>query len=193
MSSFVGHFSAGVAAYLGYSRWSKREERVLLPVCVLLAVLPDFDYFAFWLFRVGQDPRFTHSLVFCLTASTFAWLALRRRHVGGIGTLFALCLAACSHPALDLLVGVHPVPVFWPFPVPEVQSSIGVLPSAGRLDPRNFYLWRNLLIESGVLLPAFAFLVAVARTTPVRTALSKGLILLPIWLAFLVWSVRIHT
>jgi len=192
MSSLIGHLSAGVAVCLGHSRWSNKKARCLLPLFALLAVLPDFDYFAWWFFKVGLVARFTHSLVFCLTASALAWMLLRPWHGGRPRTLVALSLASCSHLVLDLLVGVHPVPVFWPFPVPEVESPIGLLPSAGRLDPANFYLWRNLLIECCVLFPAFALLVAAARTVPLRVVLRKGAILLPIWVAFLIWSVRIH-
>jgi len=188
MSSFIGHLGAGVAVYLSHSRWRNRQERRLLPLFALLAVIPDVDYFGWWLFKVSQEPRFTHSLVFCLAASALPWSVLR----GGARTFLALCLAACSHPLLDLLVGVHPVPVFWPFPLPEIQSPVGLLPSAGHLDPANYYLWRNLLIECGVLMPAFALLVAVARATPISVALPKVALLLPIWLAFLSWSILVH-
>ena len=193
MSSLVGHLSAGVAVYLGHSSWSNKEERHLLPPCVLLAVLPDFDYFALWLFNVVQEPRFTHSLAFCLMTSAIAWFVLRLRHGSGVRTLVALSLASCSHPILDLLVGVHPVPIWWPFPVPEFQSPIGLLPSAGHLNPANYYLWRNLLIECGVLLPTFAFLVAVSRAVPIRASWPIGAILLPIWVAFLSWSIHVHS
>lgn len=192
MSSFIGHLSAGIAVYLGHSRWGSRQERHLLPLFALLAVLPDFDYFAWWLFKVGQEPRLTHSLVFCLTASTLTWLLLRAWHGVEARTFALLCLASCSHPLLDLLVGVHPVPVFWPFPLPEVQSPVGLLPSAGHLNPANYYLWRNLLIECGVLLPVLALLVAAARATPIRVALPKVAVILPIWVTFLGWSIQVH-
>lgn len=192
MSSFVGHFSAGVAVYLSHSRWSNKEERRLLPLFVLLAVMPDFDYFALWLFRIDQEPRFTHSFTFCLAASLFVWLPLHYRYGAGARTLVALSLAACSHFILDLLVGVHPVPIFWPLPLPEIQSPVGLLPSAGHLNPTNYYLWRNLLVECGVLFPAFVFLVAAARAVPLQQAFPRFAALLPIWLAFLSWSIWLH-
>jgi len=192
MSSFIGHFAAGVAVYLGHSTWANKPERRLLPVFILLAVLPDFDYFALWFFKVSAQPRFTHSISFCLVASTLAWLCIRQLHGRSAKTLVALAIASCSHPALDLLVGVHPVPILWPLPLPEVQSPIGLLPSAGHLSLTNYYLWRNLLIECGVLLPAFALLVAFVRRAPFRAMLPSAMLLLPIWVAFLGWSVHVH-
>jgi len=84
-------------------------------------------------------------------------------------------------------------PFFWPFPGSEIQSPIGLLPSAGHLNWANYYLWRNLIIECGVLLPAFAFLVAAARAVPIRASLPKAAIFVPIWAAFLTWSIQVHS
>ncbi len=166
---------------------------MLLPLFILLALLPDFDYFSFWIFKINAEPRFTHSLAFCLAASTLAWVCLplaglERR----LTALLPLSLASCSHLALDLLVGVHPLPVFWPLPVPEIQSLVGLLPSAGHLSPGNYYLWRNLAIECGVLFPVLAFFIAVTRKTLLTTRLPKAGILLLIWIAFLAYSIHIH-
>ena len=37
-----------------------------------------------------------------------------------------------------------------------LASPVGLLPSAGHLDPTNFHFWRNLLIERGMVLPILA-------------------------------------
>jgi inner membrane protein len=163
-----------------------------LGLLVLLAILPDFDYFAFWIFGIDTEPRFTHSLLFALCTSSAAWLAVRGRGENLAFPFWVLGVAACSHPILDLLVGVHPVCVLWPLPLAEWQSPIGLLPSAGSLNPANFYFWRNLLIETGVLAPLFTLYVALRRKVASRrVALVAGAVL-PVWLCFVFWSVRIH-
>lgn len=132
----------------------------------------------------GAPPR---SLLFGLGASLLAWLALR-----GALPFAALALAACSHPLLDLLVGVHPVPLFWPLPLAQVESPIGLLPSAGRLRFTNVYLWRNLLIECLVLLPPCALIVALARQVAWRRIAVASLVAGPCWALAVAWSLRIH-
>jgi membrane-bound metal-dependent hydrolase YbcI (DUF457 family) len=161
---------------------------------VFLAVAPDFDYFALWIFGIHYYPRFTHSLLSCVSIAVATYVLLRVLKPysrAGIG-LTGLIAAACSHPLLDLLVGVHPVPVLWPFAKRELWSPFGLLPSAGGLDPRNFYLWRNLLVELGVLLPFLAGVIALARRVPFRLIAPRVLMLGPLWGAFLVWSIRLH-
>jgi inner membrane protein len=192
MSSLIGHLSAGAAVYFGQALPGIAQKRWALSVFMLLAVLPDFDYFALWIFKVSAEPRFTHSLMFCLAASTLVWLCIPFREAGRKpATFLALSLASCSHLLLDFLVGVHPVPILWPLPFPDIQSPIGLLPSAGHLSPTNYYLWRNLTIECGVLFPAFAFLVAV-RKFALTSVVKRGAVFLPVWLAFVAWSVQVH-
>lgn len=160
---------------------------------LLLAVLPDFDYFAFWFFGIDSEPRFTHSLAFAACAAALVWVILNMAtQREGRVAFVALLSAAGSHAVLDLLVGVHPVCVFWPLPLPELQSPIGLLPSAGRLSLTNFYFWRNLLIECGVLFPLLACWVAIRREVARRLLLTWGAVLLPLWLASLIWSIKVH-
>ena len=165
-----------------------------LPWLVLLAICADFDYLLFWSLGIDLRPRFTHSLAFALVAATAAWTLGRlieadRRPPESFAVL---CLAACSHPALDLLVGVHALPLFWPFVASEVASPIGVLPSAAHVSLTNHFLWRNLLIEAGVLLPALALGVSAARTGSPMAALKRcGILVLP-WIGFLAWSISLH-
>ena len=102
-----------------------------------------------------------------------------------------LLLATMSHALLDFLVGAHPVPLFWPVNA-GVTAPVGLLPSAGSLDPGNFYLWRNLLIELGVLGPTFALLVALVRRRSLRGLAAWALIIAPLWAVFVAWSVRLH-
>ncbi|TKR30668.1 metal-dependent hydrolase [Luteimonas gilva] len=194
MSSVVGHAAAGVAAYLACNRLSDRQSLRAPPVFVFLAICPDLDYLAIWLFHAVPAPRITHSLLFGLTTAASAWLyakSLRREHP--LPTPFlGLLAASLSHPALDLLVGAHPVPLLWPLSDPDLSMPFGVLPSAGRLALGNYYLWRNLLIELVVLLPALAVIVAAARRVPFRAVAIPALAVAPIWWVFLAWSIGLH-
>lgn len=83
-----------------------------------------------------------------------------------------------------------PVPLFWPLDG-GVSIPTGVLPSAGSLAFDNYYLWRNLLIEIGVLGPAFALLVAVFGRRGFRQLAGWTLFFLPAWAAFLTWSIAL--
>jgi inner membrane protein len=193
MSSLIGHVAVGAALYLGHAGSRAPYPRMALPVLVLLAVLPDFDYFAFWFFGIDTNPRFTHSLAFAMGASLAAWGLLEKLvEPASRLPLAALLMASGSHALLDLLVGVHPVCLLWPLPLPELQFPFGLLPSAGQPRPTNFYFWRNLLIESAVLFPVLACFVAYKRNVPRRTLLMWCACVLPLWLASLAWSVRVH-
>ena len=129
MSSLLGHASTGLAFYLSRSTLRAPAAPVGLAVCVLLALAPDADYVAYWLVHVNSEPRWTHTLLFALATSWLAWwaLALANSPARALGWPI-LAAAACSHPLLDLLVGVHPVPVLWPGP--QWMAPIGLLPSA---------------------------------------------------------------
>lgn len=191
MSSFLGHAGTGMALFLSRSPLRSPSARLGLPACVLLAIAPDLDYLAYWLFHANAEPRWTHSLLFALAASLLVWQALRL--TGSVARSLPwplLMAAACSHMLLDLLVGVHPVPVLWPGP--QWTSPIGLLPSAGRIDFGNYYFWRNLLIECGVLMPVLALYVGLARKVPAARLARPVALLAPVWIGFLAWSLSIH-
>ena len=165
MSSVIAHLAAGAAVYACRGS-ALRQAPVpgLLPACLALAVLPDVDYLAWWLLRENVEPRLTHSLAFVVAAAGLAWLLLPRRGAAARTGLFMVLLAAAaSHLLLDFLVGVHPLPLGWPAGGHGVASPIGLLPSAGRLALDNPYLWRNLLIEAGILGPVIAGALALRR------------------------------
>jgi inner membrane protein len=161
---------------------------------VVLALAPDFDYFAWWLFGIDSQPRITHTLAFCIGAALLACAASAelRRALGTARTLRLFSLAACSHLALDLSVGVHGLPIFWPFDPHEYALPFGVLPSAGRLQLGNVYLWRNLLIEAGVLWPLLAAMLYWRRDLGSRALLRAGWIVAPAWLGFVAWSMSLE-
>ncbi len=189
MSSIAGHTASGIAVFLACSprhtplpRWS------VLPF-VVLAVCPDVDYFAIWLSGYAANPRITHSLLFSLVATLLVWGLLNRTTSLRLSAP-ALLAASVSHPVLDLLVGAHPVPLLWPWDV-TVSAPIGLLPSAGALSLGNFYLWRNLVIELGVLLPVLALIVGLRRRVPACHMRAWTLRLILPWAVLAAWSVSL--
>ena len=194
MSSFVGHVATAAAIYFRGSGRDDSARRWLLPLLTVLAVAPDFDYFALWLFGIDPQPRITHTLAFYLIVAALPWIAAIRLRNGDLpaSTFAVLVSASSSHLVLDLLVGVHPLPVFWPFVDSEISSPVGLLPSAAHVSLGNYYLWRNLFIECGILLPVLAATVALRRAVPVRAVLPKAAIVAPFWLACLIWSIGLQ-
>jgi len=191
MSSFAGHAIAGVTAYLcstGRARAPSPSRWAVVPF-VFVAVCPDLDYLGVWLLGYGTHPRITHSLLFALVAAVAVQCVAKA--AGNTQPLRWrwLLLASVSHPLLDLLVGAHPVPLFWP--LQDGVAVRGVLPSAGALRVGNAYLWRNLLIELGVLLPVFAALVALARGHAWGRWRAWTWCIAPLWAAFVIWSIRL--
>jgi inner membrane protein len=192
MSSLIAHLATGAAVFAcrGASL-SRGPAHRLLPACLALAVLPDLDYLAWWLFRVDVEPRITHSMAFVALGAGLAWGACRR-DTGSGAALFGLLLAAAgSHLLLDFLVGVHPAPLAWPLSSQGFSSPFGLLPSAGRLDISNPYLWRNLLIEAGVLGPLLAGAVALRRRRPDQRLGSAWVLGAAVCAGFLAWSVSL--
>lgn len=154
---------------------------------------PDIDYILWWGLGLHVDPRLTHSIAFCMLAALCAWWLLWHRLAASVrrANLGTLMLAGASHLVLDWLVGVHGLPLFWPLLAQEYTSPVGLLPSAGRLDLSNYYLWRNLLIEAGVLLPALAATAVACRQGWRALACRSTALLTPVWAGFVYWSVSL--
>ncbi|WP_411852349.1 metal-dependent hydrolase [Stenotrophomonas sp. LGBM10] len=189
MSSIAGHAAAGITAYLCCNRWACAPSHWAVVPFAFLAVCPDLDYLAVWLLGYAASPRVTHSLLFALAASLLVH-RLTRRPTSARLPIAWLLAAGLSHPLMDLLVGAHPVPLLWPIGA-EVAVPVGLLPSAGALQPGNYYLWRNLVIELGVLLPPLALLVALARPGTPRRLTWWVLCTAPFWAAFLAVSLAL--
>lgn len=153
---------------------------------MFLAVFPDSEYGAFWLFGVSFPIRFTHSAVFCsiLPVCTLFCLTPDIRRIYGIQA-FA---AAYSHLLLDLLVGVYPMPLLWPFTNTLIKLPFGILPSAGSLVLTNRYLYRNLAIELGILVPLYSFILLRQRIQQHRYRVLILGVHLMVWIPCLVWG-----
>jgi inner membrane protein len=161
MSSFLGH---SLAAYSLFSldrrkRLSTPWRAVWLGWLVVLASAPDIDYLVPALGSPAhQGSRITHSIAFSLILPLLSVGVLY--FVKGLKSqrrLLSVCavLAGLSHLVLDFLVGVTPLPLLWPLSSAAFASPVGILPSAGRVQLSNYYLYRNLLIEAGVLAPIY--------------------------------------
>ena len=166
MSSFVGHSLAAVTVYVATefvilldSRpkqfWLGKSQLIWLGWLIVIASIPDLDYVIdSWNSYQNQGLRITHSTTFslmapCLTILTL--LLLKSQQVWRRG--FQVILAGLSHLALDLLVGVTPLPLLFPLIKIPFKLPFGILPSAGKIDLDNYYFYRNLGLEMGVLLP----------------------------------------
>ena len=55
----------------------------------------------------------------------------------------------------------------------------------------SLIMWRNVVLESLVLLPVLVLCVARARAAPVLVIARKGMLLLPLWCGALAWSLSL--
>lgn len=168
MSSFIGHSVMAITVYLATEQLvfttattkpckslSRIEQWLWLSWLVVIASIPDLDYIIeSWHSSNNSGLRITHSVLFslifpCLTVT--ALLLLNSRKIWQRS--FQVILAGLSHLVLDLLVGVTPLPLWFPLLKIPIKLPFGILPSAGRIDPDNYYFYRNLGLEMGVLLP----------------------------------------
>ncbi len=197
MSSFLGH---SLAAYSLFSldrrgRPSTLWRAAWLAWLVVLASAPDIDYLVPALAAPAhQGRRITHSVAFSLILPLASVGALY--FVRGLKSqrrLLGVCavLAGLSHLVLDFLVGVTPLPLLWPLASTAIASPVGILPSAGRIQLSNYYLYRNVLIEVGVLAPIFYVARGLYLGASGTRNRARVLILLLVAGCFVAWSVSL--
>ena len=186
MSSFIGHSLIGATLFARQHKIDSARAKFCCFLMVGLAVSPDMDYLLRWFFHIHLKPRYTHSLSYCLVVSSFAWglNAIVFRQLKSPLTTTLLFLAPLSHLVLDLMVGVYPMPLFWAFSSQLIVLPFGILPSAGKLSLTNYYFWRNLGIEMGILIPFVIFIIPRARETLLGNSRSRQIILLALFIGF---------
>lgn len=163
MSSFIGHALTATFIFTSDKTGQKdcRKSRFAwLLTLIAVAMFPDLDYFVPYLSKENFNGlRISHSLIFSLLTPLIIILVLffcfhlRGRELRW--KALQLVMAGLSHIILDFCVGVHPLPIFFPLSTGAFRAPVGLLPSAGSLNPTNFYLYRNLVVELGVLMPFF--------------------------------------
>ncbi len=188
MSSFIAHAMTG-STVAAASQQSFTQRRRLIFILTLLAILPDLDYLLIWFFDIRPQIRITHSILFAVTSSSVMWVISRNWTQGA--NYFLFFIASLSHLVLDLLVGVHPLPLLWPLSQPDVSIPFAILPSAGKLQLTNYYLWRNLFIEMGILLPLYVLVIRLAKRRFTKSDFFITILILPLWIAVLCWSIRL--
>lgn len=171
MSSFIGHSVAALTVYVATESinssmsigdrlkhfWHNKKEFLWLSWLIVVASIPDLDYVVkAWQSSNHQGLRITHSIFFSLivpilTVALLLLLKIKRKKLWLFG--IQVMLAGLSHLLLDLLVGVTPLPLLFPVVNIPFRLPFGILPSAGKIDFNNYYFYRNLKLEMGVLLP----------------------------------------
>lgn len=162
---------------------------------IVLASAPDADYLIPALnSRAHGGLRITHSVAFSLVLPlcTAVILGLTGRD-GRTLKLMSVCalLAGLSHLVLDFLVGVTPLPLLWPLSAETFASPAGILPSAGRVQLTNYYFYRNLVIEMGILVPVLYVARGMYRGT--IGGQNRARIIVPLIIAgcFIAWSLSL--
>ncbi|MBA3531117.1 MAG: metal-dependent hydrolase [Ardenticatenales bacterium] len=196
MSSFGGHSLVALGIYALGRRPAARWQQVAWAAWLtILALAPDIDYL-FPLFYLPYPTRLTHSvlgsLLLPLLTAAALFLAGQRSNKLWVLTFQAL-LAGLSHPLLDMLVGVMPLPLLWPLTSDTFRLPFGLLPSAGSLRLVNYFFYRNLLIELGVLLPLFLALHRLRHSNPNRpVSMYLTAALLAITALFMAWAATLQ-
>jgi hypothetical protein len=197
MSSFLGHSLAAysLASATRYCQGSISQRFLWVGWLIVLASAPDIDYLIPALnSRAHHGLRITHSVAFSLVLPLCTVLALGLASRGGRGLKsLGVCasLAGLSHLVLDFFVGVTSLPLLWPFSMATFASPIGILPSAGRVQLSNYYFYRNLVIELGILAPMLYVARGVYCGTISGQHRARIIVLLIIAGCFIAWSLSL--
>mgnify|MGYP001795652642 CR=1 FL=1 len=160
MSSFIGHSLAGLTTY-ALTQQSQKSSRIYwiwLIWLLVIASIPDIDYLirTLRIREANQTLRISHSLLgaILMPGCTILglWLLGKRGKSFKFKSLQVI-LVGMSHLLLDLLTGVSALPLLYPFSLHSFRLPFGLLPSAGRIQLDNYFFYRNIFIELGILVP----------------------------------------
>lgn len=185
MSSFIAHAAVGVI--IGRTRQASWFE---IPILIGFCWAPDVDYLFPLLFDQHPTVRWTHSFaaVLVLWATLLAVIRLFPS-LRGTPLAISCLLAGLAHLLLDCLVGgPHGDPLLWPVSTQSFSAPVGLLPAAGRIDPHNIYLWRNLLIEAGIFGP---ILWGVWHMGAERPRTSSLAVAAAVFIPFVIWGISL--
>ena len=188
MSSFIGHSIPAIGIYFSVRR--QKYSFFWLIWLVLVAWFPDIDYLIPALRPDGI--RITHSILFCsiLPCLTIIVLHFLKHRVSEFKFMkIQVILTAFSHLLLDLLVGVGALPLLYPLSWQRFKLPFGLLPSAGKIVLSNYYFYRNILIEMGVLLPLL--LISIIIFQQLEMTFSRKItitVMSAISISFMIWA-----
>lgn len=162
MSSPVGHSLAAAIIYFVRDREKIYERTARTPIklnskvwfvwLIVLASIPDLDYVVPFLSRANYyNARVSHSFAFSLLFPfcTIVGLFLAGYRGKTLKILGWHAIAAgLSHLVLDLLVGVTPLPLFFPLNSHLFKLPFGILPSSWTPNPNDYSHWFKVLFES---------------------------------------------
>ena len=156
----------------------------------------DVDYVIPYLYalRASIDTglRITHSVFVSLLLPLCTILVLSRLRLDRDAFRaysIQVGLVGLSHIAMDMLVGVWPLPLSWPLSAQVFRLPFGILPSAPVLDLSNPYMYRNLLMEVGILAPLCAGLYLVRHSR--RAIWQRRMAVMALWgcsISFMGWA-----
>ena len=201
MSSFIGHSLAGLTTYAITQQLqthrlneSKGFNWIWLIWLLVIASIPDIDYLipALRIREANQTLRITHSLLGAILMPGFTilglWLLGKRGKIFKLQSL-QVVLVGLSHLLLDMLTGVSALPLLYPFSMQTFRLPFGLLPSAGRIRLTNYFLYRNIFIELGVLIPlSISLLLSIRDSTKSGNRLLVIATGLVISVGFTIWA-----
>jgi|SRR5919199_1151281 hypothetical protein len=194
MSSFIGHSLAAISTYSVEKQPQSPNKIYWLGWLIIIASAPDIDHIVRTLHLTSQhqDIRITHSILLSLLLPFGTIVVLTLLGCKGRSLIFRsqqVILAGFSHLVLDLLTGVNKLPLLWPFSNEIFKLPFGILPSAGGVNLFNYFLYRNLLIEIGVLAPLvyIAFLISHDQNTTRQQQIGIGGLLVSS-ICFIFWA-----
>ncbi|HOV49044.1 MAG TPA: metal-dependent hydrolase [Anaerolineae bacterium] len=177
MSSLIGHTLNTVGIYANsqqpeMERSSRWWSLLWLGWLGFVGLAPDLDYVIPQLYvtrhSIETDPRITHSLMGALLfplLTMAALAALPLQHQTRRALDMQVTLVGLSHITLDMLVGVWPLPLLWPFSAARFKLPFGILPSAPTLRLDNPYMYRNILMELGIFVSVYGGVYLWRRTS----------------------------
>lgn len=197
MSSFIGHSLAGLTTYAVTQQSQKNKNRrinwIWLIWLLVIASIPDIDY----LIRVlrireaDQTLRISHSLLggILMPACTILGLWLFGKQEKIKFKSLQVVLIGMSHLLLDILTGVSALPLLYPFSLQAFKLPFGLLPSAGRIQLNNYFFYRNIFIELGILVPlSISLLLSIrdsAKSTNRLLVIAAGFV---VSVCFTIWA-----
>jgi inner membrane protein len=195
MSSIIGHSLAAITIFkCADERNNKNDKYVWLSWLIICALFPDLDYIFVALQSINHNGiRITHSIVIALVlpfiSICFLMLKVGRKDIKVKSV--QLILAGLSHLMLDLMVGVTPIAILWPLSNKIIKMPFGVLPSAGKISIWNYYFYRNLIIEIGILMPICFMLFYIFNGYKPKIGKLKIITLLIVFISSLIWSMSL--